>query len=698
MQTSSDRKANKLIHSASPYLLQHAYNPVDWHEWNTETLQKAISEDKPLLLSIGYSACHWCHVMERESFENEQIAELMNQYFVCIKVDREERPDVDAIYMDAVQAMGLQGGWPLNAFLTPDAKPFYAGTYFPAKNWANLLARIAQIFQDSREELENSAQQFQEAISVSELKKYGMSESSQDFQITDLDEMFDKLAPNFDMQWGGMQKAPKFPMPSIYAFLLQYAHTTLSEAKKQQALAQTFLTLRKIAEGGIYDQIGGGFARYSVDSEWFAPHFEKMLYDNGQLISLYAEAYSVEPNSFFKTVVYESIDFVERELMSEEGGFYSALDADSEGVEGKFYIWTQAELEKIFTDKNELDLFSKYYHTKTEGNWEHGNNILHKLQSDESFAEQNHLSLAELESKAKAWKKTLLGIRAERIRPNLDDKILTSWNGLMLTGLLKAYRVFEETKFLDLAMENAYFLKNKVFISINAHQTALWHNYKNGKASITAYLEDYAAVIEAFTALYQVNFDMLWLKEAEKLMNYALANFFDETEGMFFFTDTQAEKLIARKKEIFDNVIPASNSAMAKNLYTLGIILDKSDWIEKAQNMLGKVRKILLQNVEYLANWGQLYASMAKPTAEIVLVGEDYLYFRKQIDKKYFPNKVLLGTEKPSNALPLLENRTTIREQTAIYICYNKTCQLPITDVHQVWELLLPQYPEPKGE
>jgi uncharacterized protein len=674
------REPNRLIHTDSPYLLQHAYNPVDWFPWGEEALQKAQAEDKPIIVSIGYSACHWCHVMERESFENEQIATLMNQYFVCIKVDREERPDVDAIYMDAVQTMGLQGGWPLNAFLTPEAKPFYAGTYFPPQNWANLLARISQVFQENRAELEESAEQFKNSIAVSELQKYALGNEDVAFEPLALDEMFDKLANNFDKQLGGIQKAPKFPMPNLWAWVLQYSQTTQSAFRAEAALNQVKLTLNQLYQGGIYDQIGGGWARYSVDGEWFAPHFEKMLYDNAQLISLYSAIYSLNQDPNYRQAVYQTIAFLKREMWSETGGFYAALDADSEGVEGKFYTWTYKELAEIWTDAQELQLFCDYYQVVSAGNWEHGANILNRPKNDEEFAKLNNLELNGLRAKVQNWQKTLLKTRATRLRPGLDDKTLTSWNGLMLKGLVDAYRVFDEESFLELALENAYFIKNKTF----AHEK-LWHNYKNDKTSMMAYLEDYAQVIEAMIALYQATFDLEWLHFAQKLTEYSLANFYDAEEGMFFFTDQNAEKLIARKKEIFDNVTPASNSTMAKNLYFLGLLIDNEAYIKIARRMVSQVMPLMLRNVEYLANWGQLYICLSQPTAEIALVGEDAMFFRKALDKKYFPNKIMAGSFRPSQALPLLENRGA-GDDTLIYVCYHKTCQLPVNTVAKAWE------------
>jgi hypothetical protein len=679
---SSSQKPNKLIDSTSPYLLQHAYNPVEWYPWGEEALQKALTEDKPIIVSIGYSACHWCHVMERESFESEEIAAVMNEHFVNIKVDREERPDVDAVYMDAVQAMGVRGGWPLNAFLMPDAKPFYAGTYFPAQNWTGLLQKISDIFQQNRSELAESATQFQKVISASELKKYGLNPENTEFKTENLDVMYLEIAQSFDAERGGMQKAPKFPMPSIYQFLLHYSQTTENAQNAKSAQIHLEKTLDEMAYGGIYDQIGGGFARYSVDAEWLAPHFEKMLYDNAQLISLYSDAYNLSKKSLYKEVVYQSIQFVADELMSEEGGFYAALDADSEGVEGKYYTWTAEEINQIFKDENERILFNAYYQVKEEGNWEEGVNILHRRLSDEVFVQARKIDLDTLSEHVKKWKEKLSQVRSKRVRPGLDDKILTGWNALMLKGLCNAYQVFGEDSFLKMAKRNAEFLWQKLW-----NGKYLYRTYKGGEAKITAYLEDYALLMEAYITLYQITFEIHWLHKADILAQYCFENFYDTEEGFFFFTDAKGEKLIARKKEIFDNVIPASNSVMAKNLFYLGLLTDKARYTETAQTMLASTQKILLQSLEYLTNWGQLYCLFAKPMAEVAFIGEKCTTLGLEFtQKQYFPHKILLGSTTESEELPLLAHKTSIEKQTTIYVCFNKSCQLPVYQVEKAWQ------------
>ncbi|GAB4404126.1 MAG: thioredoxin domain-containing protein [Microscillaceae bacterium] len=676
-----NRPPNRLAQSTSPYLLQHAFNPVDWFPWGEEALAKARQENKPIIVSIGYSACHWCHVMERESFENEQIATLMNRYFVNIKVDREERPDVDAIYMDAVQAMGVQGGWPLNAFLMPDGRPFYAGTYFPPQNWASLCQKVADIFAQNYEELSASAEQFRQTIARSELEKYGLVAQNKDFLPADLDAMFEGLAPAFDHERGGMQKAPKFPMPSIYRFLLDYAHTTPKAANRQKALAHVEKTLQEMAWGGIYDQIGGGFARYSVDAHWFAPHFEKMLYDNGQLIGLYAQAYQVFQNPLFKQVVYETIDFVNRELTSPEGGFYAALDADSEGVEGKFYTWTSEELESLFPDEAKRQLFAAYYHTTPEGNWEHGYNILYRREEEALICHRFGISETELQAQVQRWKSRLLALRQHRVRPGLDDKILTAWNALMLKGLVEAYQVFGEARFLEMARHNAHFLWENLI-----SERVLYRTYKNGQARLMGYLEDYALLIDAFTSLYEATFALEWLTRARQLTTVAFENFYDPQEGFFFFTDARGEALIARKKEIFDNVIPSSNAVMAKALFRLGLMSEQPLWTETARQMLAKMQRVLLTNVEYLTYWAQLYCLMVKPMAEVVIIGPEAQAMAQALSAMHFyPHKVLLGDKEASEALPLLQNRSAIGGETTFYVCQGQVCQLPVQRLEAAW-------------
>ena len=673
--TTSNKKPNQLIHESSPYLLQHAYNPVNWYAWGEEALSKAKEEQKPILVSIGYSACHWCHVMERECFEKEEIAAVMNEHFINIKVDREERPDVDQIYMEALQYMNIRGGWPLNVFLTSNAKPFYGGTYFPPSHWVNLLKQVSSAYSTNRKQLEDSAHEFTKSINHSELDRYGLNKEASVLSGDDIDPIFNNIQLRFDSKWGGTGSAPKFPMPAIYLFLLRYYYMS----GKEEALRHVKLTLYKMAWGGIYDQIGGGFARYSTDEEWFAPHFEKMLYDNAQLLSLYSEAYAVTQDELYKQVVYETVEWLKREMTSNEGAFYSALDADSEGEEGKFYVWNFEELKELLGD--DLDLFSDYYTIKQEGNWEHDYNILIKSLSDTAFANKHKLERTALTEKVNRWKAILMQKRSSRIRPGLDDKILASWNGMMLKGLTDAYRIFNEPAFLSLAEKNAGFLKSKM-----TTENRLYHSYKNGKATIEGYLEDYAFVINGYINLYESTFNERWLQEARRLTDYTLEHFWDEQEELFYFTAGNSEKLIARKKELFDNVIPASNSVMAHNLFKLGLLFDEESYSQKSASMLGKVQPILVSQPSYLSNWASLYTYFVTPTAEIAITGKDYLLFRSELDKYYLPNKILTGTEKQSN-LPLLQDRTATDKST-VYVCYNKTCKLPVHSVKEALELI----------
>lgn len=669
---------NRLARTSSPYLLQHAHNPVDWYPWDEEALNKAKAENKPILVSIGYSACHWCHVMERESFENEAIAQIMNEHFVCIKVDREERPDVDQVYMEAVHAMGLQGGWPLNVFLLPDQRPFYGGTYFPAHGWTNLLKQIAKVFEERYDDLANSAAGFMQSIGASEVKRFGLMPAGTEHTREELHAAFQRMSQDFDHEKGGMDRAPKFPLPIVYSLLFKEYAVNDTEAALQHAT----LTLDQMALGGIYDQIGGGFTRYSTDSDWFVPHFEKMLYDNGQLVSLYSEGYQVTQNPLYKQIVYQTIDWLEREMTHELGGFYSALDADSEGEEGKFYLWRPEEVRAVLGTDAELVI--DYYHITDRGNWELGKNIPFRDETDTEFAQRHNIDLDEWEDQILAANLQLLKARESRVRPGLDDKILAGWNGLMCTGLANAYATFGEERFLEMAIRNMEFILSEMRI-----EDRLFRNFKDGKASIDAYLEDYAAIIQALAMLYQVTFDEAWLDHARQLTDYANTNFFDTEEDFFFFTDISSEKLIARKKEIFDNVIPSSNSLMAENLYTLGILLDNPDYTEKALSMVSRVKKVIPNAPKDLANWAGLFSKLTHPTAEIAIVGKDISEALLALNQQYIPNKVVVA-KKPGEAsqLALLQNREMVDQKTTWYLCYNKTCQLPVTSLEEVLKQL----------
>jgi uncharacterized protein len=645
---------NRLINSTSPYLLQHAHNPVDWFEWGTEALAKATKEDKPILVSIGYSSCHWCHVMERESFENEEIAAIMNEHFVCIKVDREERPDIDQIYMEAVQAMQQHGGWPLNVFLTPDQKPFYGGTYFPPQNWAQLLLQIDKAFDTKRTQIDESSSDLKKHLQTSDLTRFAKDPGLEKFTQEGLDSMFKTLSSRFDTIWGGMEKSPKFVMPTLWLFLLRYHALT----KNEQALHMVTLTLRKMIMGGLYDQLAGGFSRYSVDGEWFAPHFEKMLYDNGQLLSLYAEAYAVTHDEAFKNTAYETLAWLTKEMTNAEGGFYSALDADSEGVEGKFYTWTYSELKEVLG--NELPVAEKYFQITKEGNWEHERNIL--LRPDD----------ANVPAQIKEIKTKLLHARSGRIRPGLDDKILTGWNTMMIQGLVDAYKAFGDQLFLDVALKNISFIESNLIADDKVYRA-----FKNKHSETEGFLEDYSFLVQAYASLYQVTFDESWLQKAKQWTYYTIDHFYDNDEGYFYFSSTSAEKLIAQKKEIFDNVIPSANSVMARNLYRLGILLDKEEWKKMATDMTSRLSELIESEPGYSSNWGILYSEIKAEMAEVVVVGKNAGAIRKELHQHYLPFAQLLGTTSKSN-LSLFEGREATSDKTMIYVCFNKACKLPV--------------------
>lgn len=667
---SASDKTNRLINSTSPYLLQHAHNPVDWFEWGEEALLKAKRENKPILVSIGYSSCHWCHVMEREVFEKDEMARLMNDSLVCIKVDREERPDVDQIYMDAVQAMGIHGGWPLNVFLTPDQKPFYGGTYFPPPNWVKVVEGVRKAFQERRSEVEESAAQFAQHLATQDTLRFKKETDEKDLKAL-VESVYKKLEPSFDKVWGGLEKEPKFIMPSIWLWLLRYHHLT----KNEDALKQIHLTLKRIAMGGIYDQIGGGFARYSVDGYWFAPHFEKMLYDNAQLMSLYAEAFAVTKDEEFKRILDETFEWLVTEMMHPEGGFYSALDADSEGVEGKFYIWTKNEFDQIV--KEDSELAGSYYSIKPEGNWEHGSNILFRAIQEEKFLEKSNLSPQEWNNRLRNMKDKLLEIRDKRIKPGLDDKIITAWNAMMVSGLCDAHKASGDRKFLNTALKNMEFVEREL-----SDKTTLHRSFKGKRSTTHGFLDDYAFVIQACIRLYQQTFNEYWIKRAEAYMTHTIDHFLDSDDGFFHYAGKYGEQLIARKKEIFDNVIASSNSVMAQNLFHLGILLDREEWKAMSERMAFSLGHLITTEPNYMSNWGITFIEIKKGMAEIAIVGDGCEKLLEEFNQEYQPFTLFMGTATES-PLPLLQGKTELNGKPTIYVCYNKACQRPVNQVKE---------------
>ncbi len=669
MNSTEHHFTNQLINESSPYLLQHAHNPVNWYPWGNEALDKARNENKLIIISIGYAACHWCHVMEHESFENEKVAQYMNEHFVAIKVDREERPDIDQVYMNAVQLITGRGGWPLNCITLPDGRPIHGGTYFTSEQWIDMLSNVAIFVNKYPDKAEQQAKEVTAGVQSNEMIYLNTEEA--DFSINDLDKLFAIWEQHIDYTEGGHLGSPKFPLPVGYQFLLHYNYLT----HNAEALKAVTLTLNKMADGGIYDQIGGGFARYSTDAYWKAPHFEKMLYDNAQLVSLYASAYRQNKKDKYKTIINETLDFIQRELTSKNLGFYSSLDADSEGVEGQFYVWTQQELQQILGNK--ADLIIDYYNIKEHGNWENNQNILFKSANDKKIADKYKITEIELSTQVLEAKEILLKERTKRIAPALDDKIITSWNALMLKAYIDAYNVFDNQKYLDIALQNAQFINTKV----KTPDHKLYRNYKDGKTSINAFLDDYAFTIAAFIALYQTTFDEHWLNDAKQLTNYTITHFYDTTSGMFYYTSDIDPDLIARKIEVSDNVIPSSNSEMAKNLFILGTYFHNENYISKSQKMLNNVKQQALENGAYYANWDILISWFASPPYEVAILGNGFETLRKEFNKHYLPHVFLSGGKSEGN-LTLLEGKL-IEGQTTIYVCQNKTCKLPVTEINE---------------
>lgn len=662
-------KANNLIHATSPYLLQHAANPVNWEEWSPEVLNRAKDENKPLLISIGYAACHWCHVMAHESFEDEEVAELMNTHFICIKIDREERPDIDHIYMEAAQMLTGRGGWPLNAFALPDGRPFYAATYFPKDNWKKVLQNIAKAYKKNYTTLLDTAQKLTEGIKLAE-DLSPLEKDDVGFTATDYYDLVVSWQKIVDRQHGGFKGAPKFPMANAWQFLLQYHQFTQDDFAAQASMT----TLDEMAFGGIYDQVGGGFSRYAVDDKWFAPHFEKMLYDNALLLSLYANAFKLFPKPHYKTVITETIDFVKRELKSPDAGFYSALDADSEGEEGKYYVWTYQELSELLSE-NELRLVEDFYQVTKRGNWESSNNILFAKQSPQDYAKTKDIKVEALESDLENLKVKLHEYRQKRIRPALDDKIITSWNAMMISGLVESYKALKNDEYLKLAESTTQFLLKQRYIK----DKKLLRTRKDEK-TIPGFLDDYAFTMEALIHLYQVTFKIEYLDKAKELAALCFKDFKDEGSVMFQYTSKNAEQLISKTYEINDNVIPASNSSLAKSLFLLGKFFDDGAYLDMSQNMLQQMESKLYKSGPYAANWQILYGWHTFSFFEVAIMGPNALEVALELQSEFQSNCIFLGGENEN--LELLKHKTPKKaSETLIYVCEHKTCLQPTKDI-----------------
>lgn len=669
----TNHSPNRLINAKSPYLLQHAYNPIDWFPWGEEALKKAKDEDKPIIVSIGYSACHWCHVMERECFENETIAAVTNQNFISIKVDREERPDVDHLYMDALHLMGLQGGWPLNVFITPDGKPFYGGTYFPPNNWMHLLKEISRAWENNRKELEDSAEKFRKNLNRSEVDRYRLGESNETPEF-DIRSWGKHLEQQFDYENGGLQRTPKFPMPVVWNFLLDYGYLLQNEA----ILNHCRFTLDRITSGGIYDWVEGGITRYSTDGEWMVPHFEKMLYDNGQIISLLTKADSIFSNAipdyskgYFSKKAKEIIDFIISNWLSKEGGIYSAYDADSEGIEGKYYTFTLTELQEEL-NLAEINFLATNFQVQEDGNWEH-TNILHRT---------TQLAPAEYEVWAKIQTK-LKKIRSNKIKPGLDDKIICSWNSLFVNGTA----FFELYQPQDVAKQSSELVLSFIKTHLYDNNTGnLSRVFKDGVVVKEAFLEDYATTIEACETTFISTGNYEWLKLGKALLEYCNQNFFDSEEGYFWYSDFKKQELIANKKELFDNVIPASNSIMAHNLFRYGHHFENSSWIEQSEKMVRRLLKMLNLESGFLANWARLGLYFQLPIIELSIVGAESNNWKLELQKFYWPTLILITSngEETGDYHPWLVGRVNLEDKsTKAYICINKTCLQPFNTLEE---------------
>ena len=697
---------NRLIHETSPYLLQHAHNPVDWYPWGKEALEKARREDKPILLSIGYSACHWCHVMEHESFENEEIAALMNERFVSVKVDREERPDLDGIYMQALQAMTQQGGWPMTMFLTPEGKPFFGGTYFPPRDrhygsqimpgFPRVLLSVSQTFKEQRQQVEEQAQQVAEYLQqrdATPLHVQAGLQASGNVALDMLDTAGQALAEEFDNVHGGFGGAPKFPHTMALELLLRiHLHKQAGEMSSGQhsnELAMVEQTLQAMAHGGIYDQLGGGFHRYSVDAQWQVPHFEKMLYDNALLSRLYLHAYLVTGKSYYRQIVQETLDYVVREMTAPEGGFYSTQDADSEGVEGKFFTWSLAEIEQALPERD-AHLFALAYGVSSHGNFE-GKNILHVARDVQQIAREEHLSVDEVQASLRQSRTALFQLREQRVKPGRDEKILTSWNGLMLRSFAEAARYLDRSDYLQMAVNNATFLLQTL-----RKDGRLMRTYKDGQARLNGYLEDYVFLADGLLALYEASFEARWFAEARTLMEQAIALFADEQQGGFYDTGADHETLISRPRENMDNATPAGNSVAVEVLLRLWAFSGEQSYRQRADDYLRPLADVMVQHPQAFGHvLGALDFAMSL-VKEVAIIGQrgatDTQALLAVMNRRYLPNSVLAcaapDDTQAVQTVPLLAERPLKAGKATAYVCQNFACQSPVNTPEELAALL----------
>ncbi len=671
------KEPNRLINAASPYLLQHAYNPVQWYPWGEEALRKAREENKLIIVSIGYSACHWCHVMEQESFEDEEVATVMNKSFVCIKVDREERPDIDQVYMDALQLMTGRGGWPLNIIALPDQRPVYGGTYFPKEQWRQVLLQLAALYRNDPDKCREYGDEL--AAEISRLAGLAPGGNTSDRSFPDHGELMLRWSAQFDREEGGMLRAPKFPMADTYRYLLAAA----SVMGNSDVLGFVELTLKKIAYGGINDQVGGGFARYSTDLYWKVPHFEKMLYDNALLVSLYADAFKRTGNALYKEVMGRTLGFVSREMTSPAGGFYSALDADSEGVEGKFYCWSPEEVMEVAGADYRLAL--DYFNVNERGFWEHANYIPLRHFNDDELAVKYGMGITEFQQKVDMIRDKLFRTRARRVPPGLDDKMICSWNALMLSAWLDAYTATGENSYLHQALKTAAFMR-KAFFQDDYH---LFHSVKESdsgyRQSVNGFLEDYAMTIEALINLHSVTMQEEYYTDALRLTALVNDEFLDEESALYWFTSRKAEKLITRKYELQDNVIPSSNAVMSHNLLRLSVLSGNVSWENQCRKMLVRMKEEVVKATPWHSRWARVFLELEHGN-ELVICGEGAGLKLKDIHSHYLPLSLIAASERFSE-IEIFKNRCT-GKPALIYVCRNRTCHPPVNSVAEALALL----------
>jgi uncharacterized protein len=672
--------ANRLMNESSPYLRQHANNPVDWYPWGPEALERARAEDKPLLVSIGYSACHWCHVMEHESFEDPQTAAIMNERFVNVKVDREERPDLDHVYMTAVQGMTGHGGWPMTVFLTPDGKPFYGGTYFPPTDRGNMpsfqrvLISVSEAFRSQRPQIGQQADKIAEYIDQQNLA--GSGQSPLDTSL--LDDAMRTLLRRFDEKYGGFGGAPKFPQAMALDFLLR----TYFRTRNETALAMVESSLQHMAWGGIYDQIGGGFHRYTVDGYWVVPHFEKMLYDNALLVRVYLHAYQITGASLYRRIVEETLDYVKREMQDADGGFYSTLDADSEGVEGKFYVWSPEEFDQV-VGAEYAPVLRTYFGVTPHGNFEHtGTTILTAPPDPAEVAAKHDISEEELAAIVALGSARLFEARSPRVRPARDEKIISAWNGLMLRSYAEAARVLERPEDLETARRNAEFLLSQMW-----REGHMLRIHKDGVSKIPGYLEDFAAVADGLLALYEATFETRWFTAAREIADRMVALFWDVDRETFFDTARDAEQLVSRPRELWDNATPSGTSLACNVLLRLWALTGEAQYERVAEAAMGGVADLMR---EYAVGFGNLLSAvdfLLAPPQEIAVVGDPQdaatAQLLEPLRREFLPSAVV-ALDRPDDqaaqrAIPLLEGRSLVDGKPAAYVCRAFVCNLPVT-------------------